>query len=152
MKSNKTTVRQRVEEILSLRLLGAAFMDIRQHASVSGWNVGDRQLRRYIADGDDILAETLEPERENLLNLHIAQRQALYGRAVSVSDYSTALRILDSEAKLLGLFPPKQVELAGKDSGPIEINTTTDEQIVAELAAIFDAARAREAAGTPPPA
>ena len=103
MKSDKTTVQQRVEEILSLRLLGAEFTDIRQHASAQKWNVSDRQLFRYIAAGDKILADTLEKDRQKLLNRHVAMRRALYARAMSVSDYGTALRTLDSEARILAL-------------------------------------------------
>jgi hypothetical protein len=114
MKSDQATVRQRVEEVLSLRLLGAEFLDIRQHASGQGWGVSDRQLWRYIAAGDKLLAQTLERDRVKLLNRQIAQRRALFSRAMSVSDYGTALRVLDSEAKLLDLFPSAEAKLAAE--------------------------------------
>jgi hypothetical protein len=106
MKSDQVTVQQRVEEILELRLLGAEFVNIRQHAAQRGWNVSDRQLWRYIAAGDDVLARTLEKDREKLLNRHIAQRRALLGRAIAGSDYGTALRIMQDDAKLSNLYPP----------------------------------------------
>ena len=130
MKSDLATVRQRVEEILSLRLLGAEFLDIRQHASAQGWNVSDRQLRRYVSRTDDVLAETLEKDREKLLNRHIAQRHALYARAMSVSDYSTALRVLADAAQLLDLYPAKKSELTGKGGAPVVLQVI--EQIVGE--------------------
>jgi hypothetical protein len=59
-KSTQTTVQKRVKEILSLRLLGAEFADIVQYASEQKWKIGERQLRNYIAEGDKLLADTLE--------------------------------------------------------------------------------------------
>jgi predicted DNA-binding protein (UPF0251 family) len=118
MKSDKATVRLRTNEVLALRLHGAEFMDIRQHAADQGWNVSDRQLFRYIAAGDALLAETLERDREKLLNRHIAQRRALFARAMAVSDYGTALRVLNSEAEMLNLFPAKRTEVTSKDAAP----------------------------------
>jgi hypothetical protein len=122
MKSDKTTVRQRVEEVLQLRLVGAEFADVRQHASAAEWNVSTRQLRRYIAHGDKILAATLEKDRDKLINRHIAQRRALYARAMSVSDYGTARAVLKDEAELLGLYPGKKMELTGNAGGPLVLN------------------------------
>jgi hypothetical protein len=114
--------RKRVEEVLSLRLLGAEFVDIRHHASEKEWNVSDRQLWRYIAAGDAILAETLERDRSKLLDRHIAQRRGLYARAMAVSDYGTALRVLQDEAALLALYPPKRTEVSGRDGGAVLLN------------------------------
>jgi hypothetical protein len=128
MKSSKTTVRQRVEEVLDLRLSGAEYVDIRRHAEEQGWGVGARQLQRYVAAGDAILADTLEKDREKQLNRQVAQRRALYARAMSVSDYRTALATLDSEAKLLDLFPSTKLQLGGKDNGPIMLHVV--EQLV----------------------
>src|SRR5262245_20941811 len=104
MKSDKVAVKKRVEEVLQLRLMGAEFLDIRQHASENGWNVSDRQLYRYIAAGDELLDSTLDKDRRRLANRHIAQRRALYARAMSVSDYRTALAVLKDEAELLRLY------------------------------------------------
>lgn len=126
MKSDQATVRKRVEEVLQLRLLGAEFTDIRQHASAQAWGVSDRQLWRYVAKGDKILAKTLEQDREKLLNRHIAQRRALYARAMAVSDYRTALATLRDDAELLGLYPPKRSEHTGKDGRPIEVTNVSD--------------------------
>jgi hypothetical protein len=149
MKSNKTTVRQRVEEILSMRLLGAEFVDIRQHASAQGWNVGDRQLFRYIAKGDEILEQMLEKDRDKQLNRHIAQRRALLARAAAVSDYGTCARLLKDEGELLGLYPPKGINI-GQGGAPMVI------QIIEEIVSNADAKPPAEnqaapgAAGLPP--
>src|SRR4051812_15429337 len=110
MKSDQVTVRQRVEEVMRLRLLGAELHDIRQYASeqTPPWDVSDRQLWRYIAAGDALLDKSLEKDRVKLLNRQIAQRRVLYARAVVVSDYRAALAILKDEADLLHLYdnPP----------------------------------------------
>jgi hypothetical protein len=150
MKSTQTTVRQRVEEVLSLRLLGAEFQDIRQHASQQQWNVTDRQLWRYIHAGDDFLARTLEKDRQKLVNRHIAQRRALYARAAAVSDYRTCLAILRDEGELLNLYPPKRTELSGPDGGPLQ--TVTTEMTDAERAAAITAILARVGQNSPGPA
>ena len=129
MKSTKSEILKRVEEILQIRLSGAEFVDIRQHASENGWKLSDRQLRRYIARTDDLLAETLEKNRDKIFNRHIAQRRALYARAASISDYGTCLRILKDEAELLGLYPdrngPQGVEAAAVVSVPPPLDGST---------------------------
>jgi hypothetical protein len=112
MKSDRQTIRQRIDAVFSLRLLGALPIDIRRHAADQGWNVGERQLQRYTAAADKLLGASLERNHDQLLAHHFAARRALYARAMSVSDYGTALRTLDSEAKLVGLFDMKLDDLA----------------------------------------
>src|SRR5262249_8340988 len=113
MKSDKVAVNKRVEEVLEFRLLSAPFRAIRQHAADAGWNVSERQLWRYIEKSDKILAEERERDREKNFNKAIAQRDALFGRAVSVSDYRTAHGILQDRDQLLGLYPTKSLEFIG---------------------------------------
>jgi hypothetical protein len=140
MKSTNAEVQKRVEEVLQIRLLGAEFHDIQQHAAAQGWNVKDRQLWTYIHKSDELLAQTLETNREKLLNRHIAQRRALYARAMQVSDYRTALAVLKDDAELLGLY-----RTGGKD-GPKEDaygGELTDAERATALAALCDRLRAR---------
>jgi hypothetical protein len=47
---------------------------------------------------------------------------------MGAGDFSTALRVLDSEAKLEGLFPSEKKELTGKGGAPIVLHVT--EQII----------------------
>ncbi len=104
-KSTKATVAQRVEDVLTLRLAGAAFVQIRQYASENGWGVGDRQLWRYIQSSDDLLAADLEPDRRKNLALHLAQRRLLYNRALETGDFRTCLAIQRDLAQLQDLYP-----------------------------------------------
>jgi hypothetical protein len=140
MKSTQATVKQRVSEVLRLRLLGAEFYDIVQHASENGWGVGERQLWNYIAKADDLLEASLETDRDKLLRRHVAQRQALFARAMSVSDYGNARAVLKDLAELLGLYPAKRHELTGKDGGALQTHnlvSLTDEQRAAGVAALL---------------
>lgn len=111
MKSTKETVRQRVDEIATVRLQGAEFADIRQYAAEKGWAVSDRQLRRYIELSDKRLAKTLEKNREKIVNRIIAQRRHLYARCMSVSDYGNCRLLLRDEQELFNqLWLHEEVE------------------------------------------
>jgi hypothetical protein len=136
-KSTQAVVQQRVEEVLQIRLLGAEFADVRQHAQEKKWKVGDRQLWRYIEESDALLARTLEKDCDKPLARHVAQRRALFARCMAVSDYSNARAVLKDEAELLGLYPAKRTELTGKDGGPLEaavVELTDDERRAAVTA------------------
>jgi len=112
-KSDKTEVLKRVEEVLRIRLDGAQFHDIREYAVAHAWDVSDTQLRRYIQKADELLVERQDKKRKPLIARRIAQREALFARAVNAGDFRTANAILDSADKLRGLFPEKEIrELA----------------------------------------
>jgi hypothetical protein len=105
-KSNATQaeVAARVEEVLRIRLDGAQFHDVVQYASEKGWGVSPRQVGNYIRRADDLLVERQDHSRRRLIARHLAQRAALYARAVNAADYRTALAVLQDEAKLRGLY------------------------------------------------
>ena len=109
-KSESSVVAARVEEVLRIRLDGAAFHDVVQYGSEKGWDVGERMLRKYIRRADELLVERQDNNRRRVVARHLAQRQALFARALNAADYRTALAILDSEAKLRGLYPEKDLK------------------------------------------
>ena len=104
-RSDKLEVAKRIDEVLAIRLGGAQRHEVLQFASEQGWGLTDRQIDTYIRKADDLAIEQQEKSRRRLLGMHRAKRGALYARAINASDHGTALRVLDSEAKLLGLFP-----------------------------------------------
>jgi hypothetical protein len=122
MKSDAKTIRKRVEEIASLKLLGALWADIRQHAEQQDWKVSDRQLHRYLAAAEEVIAANVEKNRDKLMAHHFAARRALYARAMAVSDYRTALGVLRDEAELLAMYPPRRTQLSGQGGGPLVLN------------------------------
>jgi hypothetical protein len=125
MKSSKAEVLRRVEEVFRLRLGGAEFSDILQHASApeQNWGVSDRQLWNYIAAADRLMKERFDAKAEHLLARHLLQRRQLYAHAMGAGDFRTALAVLQDEAKLEGLYPATKAELTGKDGkdGPIKV-------------------------------
>ena len=122
MKSSKTTVLKRVEEIANLRLLGATHTNIRHYASEQEWGVTDRQVGRYITEADKSITKSVDKSRVKLIAWHHAARRALYARCMAVSDYGTAARLLKDEAELLNLYPVKETrvkaEHTGRDGAP----------------------------------
>lgn len=104
-KADKSTVVRRTAEVLRLILAGGEFEDIRQYASAQGWKLSERQLRRYQESAHEKLAETIYRDQRQLLGRHLAQRRALYARAIKTSDVRTALNVLRDEANLEGLYP-----------------------------------------------
>jgi hypothetical protein len=104
-KADKVETARRVQQILEIRLDGAQRHDVTKFAEEQGWKVCGRQLDRYIRRADALLFREMDKNREQWLARHIAARSTLYARALNSGDHATALRILDSQAKLLGLFP-----------------------------------------------
>jgi hypothetical protein len=127
MKATKATIRQRVEEVLQIRLAGAEFWNIRQYAAEKEWHVSDRQLWRYVAQTDQLLAEQLDKDRDKILNRHVAQRRTLYARAVQTGDYRAALAVLADEAKLWGLYAPQKLAPTTPD-GETEWHASDDDR------------------------
>jgi hypothetical protein len=112
----------RVEDVLHCRLNGGEFYDVRAFAKEKGWDVSDRQLWRYIGAADRLLEQSLERDRDKLFRRHLAQRRALYARALNDGDLRTALAIARDEAELHGLYPGKKVQLSGSKDEPLTLN------------------------------
>ncbi|HEY2909029.1 MAG TPA: hypothetical protein VGI99_02225 [Gemmataceae bacterium] len=123
-KSESLTVAARVEEVLRIRLDGAQFHDVVQYSAEKQWDINERQLRNYIRRADELLVKRTDRNRRRVVARHLAQRQALFARAVNAADYRTALAILADEAKLRGLYPEKDlkelVRLAAAQAAKIE--------------------------------
>ncbi len=125
-KATKAIVARRVEEVLRIRLDGAEFWDVlqyvaeKQKAGEAPWTLeegekplAERTIWWYIQQADQLLKETFRKEagRKRLIRRHVAQRRRLYAGAVSQADFRCALSILDSEAKLCGLFDDEVMRL-----------------------------------------
>jgi hypothetical protein len=94
---------------LQLRLHGAELPDIVQYSSEKQWNIGPRQLRKYIAKADALIVEILNANREQLFGRHVMQRRAIFARCMKINDYRTALQVLRDEAQLEGLYAPTKI-------------------------------------------
>jgi hypothetical protein len=137
MKATKAEISRRVEEVLRLRLDGAEFHDVVQYAAEQGWNVRERQLWNYVRASDKLLARRLEKDRDKLLARHVAQRRALYARAVHAADYRTALAVARDEAALQGLYPPKKIAHTDPTGEECHAPALSDAECVLAIQAIY---------------
>jgi hypothetical protein len=126
--ANRAEYNQRVDEVLRIRLDGAQLHDLKAYAAERQWNVSERQLFRYAKAADALIMRHAEKDREALIVRHVAQRRALYARALNSGDYGTALRVLDSECQLLGLFP-KAPAAPPHPTTPWSLDRLTDEEL-----------------------
>jgi hypothetical protein len=127
MKATKATIQARVDDILRIRLDGAAFHDVRQYVAEQeakgerpwkvpegGGPLSERQLWRYVGQADELLAVSLATQRKKRRRLHLGRREKVFARAMQASDLRTALAALDSMAKLEGLYPSEDDALLRK--------------------------------------
>jgi hypothetical protein len=113
MKSSKTTIAQRVDEIFQLILEGAEFASIRDYSREKGWGVTDSTLFRYLERARALCVKRMERDREKIIARHLFQRRAMYQRAMQAGDVRTALAVAKDEAMLFGLYGPLRIDLEG---------------------------------------
>src|SRR4051812_21315271 len=104
--ASKVEIARRIEEILLIRLSGAGFHDVRNYATEKGWNVSRAQLYRYMQQADEQIKDSLEKDRPQLFDLHVARRRTLFARCVESGDWRAALAVARDEALLYGLYAP----------------------------------------------
>lgn len=122
----KKTTAARIAEIVDLRRGGAEFWTILGHvrdkesetgslwyngAGADGKPLSESQIRRYLVAADQRIAAEIQPQREAVYNRHLALRRSLFEKALAQGNLRVALAILDSEAKLLGLFEDQLTRL-----------------------------------------
>ena len=152
MKATKAEVRKRVSEVLKLRLGGAEFHDIREYAAAPerAWGLCDSQLWRYISAADKLCKDYFDAKADHLLARHLLQRRQLYAHAMGAGDFGTALRVLQDEAKLEGLYPPTKIAPTNPTGDkPYECQPLSDAERHAALRNLH--ARLGAADGSPPP-
>jgi hypothetical protein len=149
MRSSKAVVLQRVEAVFKMRLGGAELHDLREFADApeQQWNVSDTQLRRYISAADKLMKERIDAKADHLLSRHLLQRRALYAHALGAGDFATALRVLQDEAKLEGLYPPTKIAPTNPEGDQPYVAQLSD----ADRLAAFERLHARLGAGAGAP-
>jgi hypothetical protein len=132
--ATKAQVRARIEEVLAIRLDGAEFWHVCEYVREkeqevgSPWHLADgakplsgSQIRRYIQETDKLIAESCRASRKKQLRRGLARRRNLFAKAVSQGDIRTALACQKDIDELLGLYPPKGINIGGKGGGPVVI-------------------------------
>jgi hypothetical protein len=134
-RSDKSTINSRVNDIMRLLVVGAGLPEILQFASNHGWNVTERQVRRYQELAYRQLAKTAYRNRKQLLGRHLQQRRTLFARCIKENDNRTALYVLKDEADLEGLYPNQnqdEVRTAPVGDSPLSRRERTVRLLVAE--------------------
>lgn len=103
-KATKAELLDRVSAVHRLLCAGVPRAKILQYGSKNWGNISDRQVDDYIRMARAWIAEAHQQAREDALALAIAQRNELLQLALQKGKLFTALQIIDSRDKLLGLF------------------------------------------------
>jgi hypothetical protein len=133
---------------LKLRLGGAEFADLREYALApeQAWNVSDGQLWRYIKAADRLCKRNFDAKADHLLARHVLQRRQLYAHAMGAGDFATALRVLQDEARLEGLYPPAKIAPTNPEGDKEYAGGFTDADRAAALQRLHAAVGARPGA------
>jgi len=146
MRATKAQVRERVEQVLRIKLDGAELWDLREYvkektgAADPVWGdkpLSDGTLYRYSRLADRLIAESCRGSRKRLLRRHLAQRRNLAAKAISAGDYRAALAALKDEAELQGLYPPQKIAPTNPKGDKPYGADLTDEERAAALAALY---------------
>lgn len=135
-KATNLEVQQRTLEVYHQLLLGSRRVDILQYAAK--WNVSSRTIDDYIRRANTLFEKQALVVRDRELGKALDRLTYLFKKALSISDYKTALAVQKEFHALLGLTSPKQVAftgalrlewidpLAGEDEIGIGANELTD--------------------------
>ena len=144
-RADKHTVRQRVSTCVEMILCGKTFRQIFDHAREQGWHVRKSQMKKYTRAAHQQIEKASAEERHNLKAFHFARCGMLYRRALEQGDIRAALRCLDSQAKLLGLFDPEPRQQQTAQERQAAAANAVDEAIKALQQALGER-KAKEAA------
>jgi hypothetical protein len=145
-RAGKEQVEARVNDILRIMLDGAQPWDyveyVREQEAEADtpWHVGEdakpltySQIRRYVNKAEKRIEKAATEDRGRLLRRHLAKRANLYAKAVSQGDLRCALACLDSEARLIGLFPTQDDSpVKGRSHGTTVVNIFERVTLLAE--------------------
>jgi hypothetical protein len=102
--SNKAETEQRVNDVYQCLVLRQSRSQILRFVAKKWGETPSRTVDYYIKKARDLLLQELSGDRKALLSEHIATRNQLFQKAYTEKRYQTALNVLDSTAKLQGLF------------------------------------------------
>lgn len=105
--ANKLQVNERVNQVIEW-LLGSETRCFIVRNGSEMWKISERQVDKYIKLARDKISETLQEKNDvkYRLSWHVTMRHRLLRTALNDHEIDKALYILDSLAKLEGLFDP----------------------------------------------
>ena len=100
---------QAIQTIQSLIAAGVSDDEIREQIE-ERFEVSERTVRDWMVRAYAGLAAEVEEDRRQLLGVALRRRRIVMARAAKKGDWRTYLSAADSEARLLGLEAPRQLE------------------------------------------
>ena len=123
-KANKEISEKRVFQISELLLDCVSNYEIVQGCT-NEWNIGWRQVYKYIAVARQKIEKTYQKEFQQNLSWHMVARKKLVRKLLNKKDEKGAAQVLRDMAELQGYY--KQLhEITGKDGEPIKFIDVTD--------------------------
>src|SRR3990167_8579712 len=116
-KSTKAETLQRVRAIYELLMIDTPRSDILQYV-VKNWDVSTSQADKYIVAANKIISLEAQRLQTDAFEQHLNKRASLRHKALKDGDKRLAFEILRDEAKLLGLYPEKKVEITWREKTP----------------------------------
>ena len=104
-----STRRQAVATLQGLIAAGVSDTEAREQIA-ERYNVSERTSRLWLNRAYAGLARGVEQDRHELLGLALRRRRMVMSRSAKKGDWRTYLAAADSEARLLGLEAPRQME------------------------------------------
>lgn len=146
-RSTKAEVARRVGEVFALVCDCMTLREIRAYADTKtdwGRRVSDSQLKRYMAQARELMAEAAVFDRQTEFGAARRRLERIIARAVAKGDLRTVLTANRQLSELLGLAVPARLELSGPDGSPLNLNVT---DIRKQFEAAIEAKAARLSAG-----
>jgi len=109
---NRTTRTQktlRVQQVASWLLDGVSKRSVIDK-SMSKWGIGERQAERYVEEANDQIEAMAATEIRGATTLALYRLTELYHAAIASEDFKTALDIIKTTNRMLGLNAPEKIE------------------------------------------
>lgn len=113
-KSDRLEFLRRVEAVRILMISGKPASEIGRQVSQE-WGCSERQAERYIRKARDKILAISEVSRAYWEAEHVSLRQYLRLQETRDKNWQGALNVARDEAKLLGLYPPTEVNVNVRD-------------------------------------
>lgn len=108
-KANKTQIALRVQQVATWLLDGLSYSDIVKRGQKK-WGLSPRPVERYISKAKEQIEASSATEIKGATTLAIYRLMDLYEKSVDEGDYKTALDIIKTQNRMLGLNAPEQIE------------------------------------------
>ena len=126
LKANKEISEKRVFQISELLLDCVSNYEIVQFCTKE-WNVGWRQVYKYIAMARGKIEKTYQKELERNLSWHMIARKKLVKKLIKNKDEKGAAQVLKDMADLQGYYKQRH-EVTGENGEPIKFIDVTDDE------------------------